>query len=163
MTTYTNFAPTPQAPFQFQAVLDGAPYTIIVTWLAFGQRWYVNCYDQNNNLIFCLPLIGSADGLPLSALSWASGLVTATTGAPHGFRIGSAVQLTLTGTSPDGFNGSFLCSVLNTTQFSYLVANDPGPIATLGAASYNVNLAAGYFQTSTLVFRTSTQNFEVTP
>lgn len=163
MTTYTNFVPNPQGPFQFQAVLDGTPHTIIVTWLVFGQRWYVNCYDQTNTLVFSLPLIGSADGIALSDMSWSNGIATATTAVPHGLPVGQVSNLTLSGFVPDALNGDFACASLNATQFSFPLASDPGNITTLGAVSYDINMAAGYFQTSKLVFRASTQTFEVSP
>lgn len=59
MTTYVPFAPTALAPFQFTATLDGAAYTVVVTWNVFAQRWYVNVYDQSQDLIVALPMIGS--------------------------------------------------------------------------------------------------------
>lgn len=89
MTT-VFFNPSVKANFQFQCTLDNQQYTIIVTWNMFGQRYYLNCYDNNANRIFTLPLIGSTD------------------------------------------------------------VND-------------INLAGGYFLSSTLVFRASTQNFEINP
>jgi hypothetical protein len=59
MTTFVNFQPVPNQPFQFQATLDNQVYLVLVTWSLFGSRWYVNIYDPNNNLIVCLPQIGS--------------------------------------------------------------------------------------------------------
>lgn len=71
-TIFIAFQPTAQAPFQFQATMtpvnstQSAAYTFTVTWLFGGNRWYVNCYDQNNNWIFTLPLIGSPVGTNIS-------------------------------------------------------------------------------------------------
>lgn len=59
MTTYINFNPSPNEPFQFQPTLDGQVYSVIVTWNLFGQRYYVNIYTLDNALVVCLPLIGS--------------------------------------------------------------------------------------------------------
>lgn len=89
MTTI-KFNPSVKSNFQFQGTMDGAVYTFICTWNLAGERYYINCFDQNTNRIFTLPMIGSTD-------------------------------------------------------------------------TNNVNLAGGYFLTSTLVFRTSTQSFEITP
>lgn len=58
-TTFVPFAPTPTAPFQFQAVLDGEPYTVIVTWNLFGQRWWVNLYTVDSVLFLATPMVGS--------------------------------------------------------------------------------------------------------
>ena len=65
-TTYVAFAPSPTAPFQFQATFDGNAYTVIVTWNLFGQRWYVNVYDLSQNLVVALPMIGSPPGYNIS-------------------------------------------------------------------------------------------------
>jgi hypothetical protein len=42
--------------------------------------------------------------LPLSALAWASGTVTATTAALHGFAIGGTAQVTIVGATPAVYN-----------------------------------------------------------
>lgn len=59
MTTFIDFTPSVSAPFQFQPTLDGDVYNCIITWNVFGQRYYINIYDLSQNLIVCLPLIGS--------------------------------------------------------------------------------------------------------
>jgi len=75
MTTLVSFIPSPRAPFQFQATLDGVVYNVIVTWNTGGQRWYVNVYDQSNTLIFTLPMIGSP---PAYDISLTAGYFTST-------------------------------------------------------------------------------------
>jgi uncharacterized protein DUF6983 len=90
MTTYVAFQPQPNVVFQFQATLDGNLYTISLTWNVYGQRYYVNVYDTQNNWIVTIALIGSPP-------------------------------------------------------------------------NYNINILGGYFTTSTLVYRVSTGNFEITP
>lgn len=59
MTTFVDFKPSLQGPFQFQPTLDGAVYNVIVTWNIFGRRYYVNLYDLSGSLIVSIPLIGS--------------------------------------------------------------------------------------------------------
>jgi len=59
MTTIYPYTQSNSANFQFQPVLDGQVYNVILTWNIFGQRFYINIYDQSGNLIVCLPLIGS--------------------------------------------------------------------------------------------------------
>ena len=88
-TTLYRFSPTVDTNYSFQPTLDGAQYTVVVTWQLFGRRWIVNVYDLNGNLIVAKPLRSSPDG-------------------------------------------------------------------------YNINLLTGYFSTTTLVYRASTNNFEVT-
>jgi hypothetical protein len=59
MTTLVNFAPSPIAPFQFQASLDGADYDCIVTWALFGARWWFTVNSQDGVAVVALPLIAS--------------------------------------------------------------------------------------------------------
>jgi hypothetical protein len=73
MTTTTQFAPTATQPFQFQAVLTDAvlgtaTYNCTVLWNAFGQRWFIQVTDQNNDLILNKPLIASPAGYGISLI-----------------------------------------------------------------------------------------------
>lgn len=62
----------------------------------------------------------------LSALSWSSGIVTATTTTAHGLVIGQSILITVIGANPTGYNGTFLCTITTTTQFTYVLAVNPG-------------------------------------
>lgn len=84
-TTYIDFTPSASAPFQFQATLDGAVYTVILTWNLFGQRYYVNIYTLDGTRVLSIPLIGSvgspADvftktGLAVQSVSMTAGYFT---------------------------------------------------------------------------------------
>lgn len=163
MTTYITFVPSLVSAPAFDVTLDGAAYNITVTWSLFGQRYYVNCLSVYGELVFSLPLIGSRTGLHIQNAEWANGTVTITTDTPHGHVVGSIVNATITGMSPDTYNGTRQCMVINRTQITFPLASYPGAVAVLGKLEYNVNLAAGYFNTSTLVYRTQNQTFEVTP
>lgn len=90
MTTFITFTPSSVAPFQFNPTLDGTVYIATCTWNIYGQRYYINIYNQTRTLIMSKPIIGSPD-------------------------------------------------------------------------NYNVNLLFGYFKNSTLVYRTSSNNFEINP
>lgn len=171
MTTTFPFTPSPQGPFQFSPTLDGTAYNAVVTWNLFGQRYYISLFDLNGTLIFCLPLIGSAAAINLASATWAQGIATATlapfTGPDENARVyystGTLVNLTISAVQPDVYNGAFQVSIIDDTTFSYLLpVDDPGPATQLGMASYDVNLAGGYFN-SRLVFRQSSQMFEVSP
>ena len=163
MTTVTNFAPTVRAPFQFQATLDGVIYTVIVTWNLFGRRWYVNVYAPDGSLALSTALVGSPTGVTLQSLSWAAGKVTAVAVVPHGYKVGTTVQLTISGASPDAYNGKVQAFITGAATFTYPVAADPGPATQFGAASYNIDLVGGHFDTSTMVFRQAANQFEVSP
>lgn len=163
MTTYTQFQPSAQNVFTFQPTFDGEQYTVTVTWNLFGQRYYVNCFDLSNNLIFSLPLLGSPDGLTVQSLAWDNGVVTVTTEVPHGYRAGVNVNQTLDQTTPSAYSGNYDMLVINDTQLTYSLPADPGICTGPGILLDDLNIGAGYFQTSTFVYRASSMQFEVNP
>lgn len=163
MTTYFPFVPNSQAPFSFQPTLDGDNYAATVTWNLFGQRWYLNVSQQSGGLVFSLPLLGSPDGTQLDSVSWSHGTVTAECKTPHGYALGTTVNVTITGCVPDAYNGVWPALIVDRLTFQFALASDAGSTTQLGQQIYNINIAAGYFTTSTLVFRASSQTFEVTP
>jgi len=149
-------------PFNFQPFLDGVQYNITVPWNFFGQRYYVQCTTLSGKLVFYLPLIGSQNAIYIKSISWVPNYVTVTTVVPHGFNVGEIVNLTINNTIPLSYNGVYSCSVINETQFTYVFNFDPGSVTSFGIVSFDVNIAAGYFN-STLVYRTNNQQFEVSP
>lgn len=163
MTTYFPFQPSNQGSPTFQPTLDGNPYSCVVTWNLFGQRYYLNCYDQTNTLAFCVPLIETDQSILLEGLSFdpIQLLVTATTNEPHGYDVGDTVALTIAGASPSGYDGLYQCLITGPDTFTYPLGTNPGQVFNLtGSASYLISLCAGYFD-STLVYRNN--QFEVTP
>lgn len=166
MTTFVDFLPTATKPFQFSPTLDGKQYSLVVTWGLAGQRWYVNIYDQTGGLVAFLPLVGSPDNLETTSLSWndTAKIVTVATDQPHGVPIGAVVVLTITNVVPDAFNGVRTLTSTGLSTLTYPQVTDPGGLATSqGNIGRDINLAAGYFSVSTLVFRQATQQFEITP
>lgn len=163
MTTFTNFTPSPNTPFQFQPTLDGTVYYATVNWNLYGQRYYLLLTDSDGNVIFNQALVGSPVGLVLETLAWSGGFATAVTALPHGFSPGLTVALTISGASPDGYNGDIEALVIDAFTFTYPLASDPGGAATqAGSVFSNISLTAGYFD-STLVFREANAQFEVSP
>ena len=163
MTTYTNFAPTLQSPFQFGPTLDGEVCTVIITWNLFGARYYINIYAPDGTLVVSTALVGSPTGVALQNLAWANGQVTATAASPHGYKVGRTVELTISGAAPDAYNGLVKALITGPATFTYPVASDPGAATAFGAVAYNINLVGGYFETSTLVYRAQSNQFEVAP
>jgi hypothetical protein len=163
--SYINFTPTAASAVSFQATCDGTQYNFFCPWNTFGQRWYIQCTDQSNNLIFYLPLIGSGSVcFPLAALSWSNlsgGSVTAETLVPHGFPVGTQPTLVIGGCTPTGYNGSFPCNILTATSFTYPLTTYPGVATALGAVFDSVNLAAGYFTTTRIVYRQPLAQVEI--
>ncbi len=162
MTTYTEFTPSPVQVFSFRPTLDGTTYNVTIPWSLFGQRYYVTCNTLGGNLVFSVPLVGSPAGVDIEAASWVPDTATITTRLPHALKIGSTVNLTIANMAPAAYNGTFSCTIINATQFTYSLSPNPGEVSTFGSMQYNINLAAGYFA-STLVYREQSRVFEVTP
>lgn len=169
MTTYFQFTPSATGQFQFQPVLDGAVYTAKVPSLLAGNRYYLDLQASDGTQIWYGAIVGSPAALQLEALSWSQGRVTATTSAPHGFKVASSVTLQVRGCAPDAYNGQVNVMFTSPTEFFYSLAADPGEATVFGSAGQEFDLIGGvpdqdgnYF-TSTLVFRTETQMFEVNP
>jgi len=169
MTTYFSFTPSTAAPFSFQPTLDGAVYNATVPWLLFGSRYYLNLQSIGGVGLWFGAVVGSPAGVAITALSWASGIVSAQTAVPHGYKVARSIELTIAGCTPDGYNGVFPCLITGPAAFSYQLAADPGVATVFGTAAYNINLIGGVPNAngtpfaSTLVFRQSSQQFEVSP
>lgn len=163
MTTFVLFRPTTFAPFSFVATLDGQQYTITITWNVFGQRWYFNATALDGTPVVSEGLVGSSSAVAIAALSWSHGFVTAVTAVPHGYVIGATAALTVSGCVPDMFNGAVRALVVDDDTLLWPVTSDPGTPTQLGAVSADIDLVEQYFETSAVVFREATQQFEITP
>jgi hypothetical protein len=74
------------------------------------------------------PLLSNT--IALSAISWASGVVTAT--APtETLAVGD--EITVMGCVPAGYNGTFILTAVTSTTFSYAMATTPGTATTVGS------------------------------
>ena len=146
----------------FTPTLDGVAYTCYAVWSLFGQRYYVNCYDDVPNLVFSVALVETPESILLESLSWspASLQVTAITKTPHGLPVGIMIDLTITDVPPDAFNGAVRAFITSPTSFQYPLNTDPGTPLGSGSVSYLISLCKGYFN-STMVFRNG--QFEVSP
>jgi hypothetical protein len=166
MTTYLDFTPSSTSVFTFNPVLDGTAYNAQVRWNVFRQGWYLQLADTNNNLVLNQPLIGSPDPFDVSSAVWniLTQTVEVTLAEVHSFSLGQVVKMTMAGFTPVAYNGKFTLYVDSPTSLYYSQTTDPGGPSTYQGSLYNdINLVAGYFNTSTLVFRASTNQFEVNP
>lgn len=164
MTTFIPFTPSNASapPFSFQPVLDGTTYQGSVTWNYFGQRWYLTISDLTGNIIFTLPIVESPVAVPIETLSWDNGLVTAVLSIPHSEPLGALIDQTISNCVPDDYNQADVeVQIVSPNSFTYPLTSDPGSATQLGGSSHDINIAGGYFQTSTLVFRNN--QFEVNP
>ena len=166
MTTYFQFQPPANAPFAFQPTLDGNQYNATVTWLFWAQRWYVNLFDQFGNRVLSRAMAESPPLQAISSVAWSdatgAGLVTVVPTVPTVYKPGSLAPLYFYQNAPAAFNGFQLCAVVNPSVLTYPLASDPGQASALGAFGQDLSLTSGYFA-STLVWRPSSGNIEVTP
>lgn len=163
MTTYFNFIPNDQTAFTFQPILDGRAYQASVTWNLFGQRYYLNVRQLTGELVFSLPLLGSASGFGIESITWSNGVVEVNTTTPLGFQIGTTVPLTVSNCLPVEYNGVWNVQIIDDDRFTFALTGDPGDATQLGRAIYDIDIAAGYFTTSTLIYRADNAVFEVNP
>lgn len=163
MTTITPFTPSTSQAFSFQPTLDNQVYLGVVQYNQFGKRYYLVLQAQDGTIIFNLPLIGSPTGFTLATLGWADGIAYATTTVEHSYTVGLVVDLTLTGCAPDVFNGIVPALITGPSSFQWLLPANPGIATGLGQVTQNINMAAGYFTNSTLVFSEASSSFVVSP
>src|SRR5215831_14631339 len=72
MTTYIPFQPSNISAPTYMVTLDGNQYTMVVTWNVASQRYFINLYDVNGTLIFCVPLVTTAIGRPVQSMVYDS-------------------------------------------------------------------------------------------
>ena len=157
--TYTTFTPSLSGPFQFQPTLDGNVYNAVVTWPVWSQRWYISVSDLFGNLLLYRSVCGSPVGVVGNSATWDQGFVTLVTTTPHGYLIGSTINLSINGFTPDAYNGVVQAFVNDSFTLTYPLTQNPGAVTGLGSVYYNLNLVGGYFNTQ-LVYRTANQQFE---
>jgi len=63
-------------------------------------------------------------------------LATATTNVAHGLVTGN--QIVMAGVTPAAYNGTFIITVLNATQFTYVMASTPASSATANGTAYAI-------------------------
>lgn len=112
-------APTPPTLQQTGALVSQGG-----TILAPGET---SLLTQFNDLT---PLIRG--GQAIASIAWAATVVTVTTSLPHGYTIGDTLELTITGFTPTGWNGTFLVTVTDATHFTYNLPTNPGSATALG-------------------------------
>ena len=162
MTTYVDLVTSTTGPFEFQTTFDSEMYTVSITWPLYAQRPYMGIYDLTNTLVVLKALVGSPPQQALSDISWDdNGIVTVTSTDPHGYTVGTVVPLAIRGVTPSAYNGWYHCSVISPTEFTYTMSSDPGSMTVSGTYGIDLNLLAGYFTSSVMVYRTSSSQFEI--
>ena len=163
MTTYFPFIKNPQQPFQFTPSLDGTPYNAACLWSLFGKRYYLRIQSLNGPLLFMLPVIGSPPAIPIQILDWENGIVTGTVSVPHQYAIGATIDLMIKNCQPLEYGGLLRCLITNAMQFTYFLPAFPGLATIAGTVCKEINIAGGYVQFSSLIYREGSSTFEVDP
>lgn len=159
MSTFVDFTPSQQAPFQFQPSLaNGQQYSVSVPWNEFGQRYYINVTDLSGNLILARALSPSGPTLKVS-LAWDDGVATAATTVPHNVPLASVVNVRIS-QSNSGFDAVVTALATGPTTLTYPLPVNPNQPATItGKVNFDLDLLAGY-GIGSLWFHQDTQQFE---
>lgn len=70
--------------------------------------------------------------LAITSISWASSVVTVVTAAAHGIPASTTLRGTISGAIPSGYDGTFACTYVSSTSFTYPLASNPGSETTTG-------------------------------
>ena len=174
MATIIPFIPSNIILPTFTATLDGDDYTVKVTWNVSAQRFYLNLYAQDGTWVTTVPLIQSPPARQVLSAVWdiLQGILTIVMVDPSLWPIplstegtatkpGTVSNFTLENFVPNNYNGTFKSLILNPTTFTIPMTTDPGQATILGSVSRYLNMMAGIFNTSTLIYRSGA--FEVNP
>lgn len=143
MSTFIGFTPSTTAAFSFQATLGGTQYSVSITWNIFGERYYINITDFSGNPILTRAMTASGPVLQ-AQFSWALGIATAATMAPHNVPIGSVVNAYISQTGSD-FDGQFQLLATNAYTLTYQLATNPEEALSIaGNVNFSLNLLYGY-------------------
>ena len=80
-------------------------------------------------------LAGSKANLSLVVSGSGPYLVTVTTASAHGFTVGDTLELTLSGMTPAAYNGTYQCTIIDGTTFSYTIPTNPGSLTVPGVVT----------------------------
>jgi hypothetical protein len=157
VTTYVPFVPTTDQPFQFNATFDGSPYTVVVTvnfFRAPQPAYYINILAADGSLIVARPLIGSPSWIA-APLTTQQGNYIGATDVPYSY-IGVGATIVSVNATPGTTVGFADGVALAMTAPAIATGTDAN-----AQFSNDINLLAGYFRATTLVYRADTVTFEV--
>jgi hypothetical protein len=174
MTTVVPFLPSNLYQPKFLVELDSQDYEIRITWNISAQRYYINVYGLDGTWIITVPLLATPPARRIASAAYDSFRKVVTMKmvdptlwpiplSPAGLNTppGMMVDYTMHDFTPDTYNGKFRCMKIDGVSFSFSMDTDPGPIVILGSVSRMINMVAGVFDISTLVYRNGM--FEVNP
>lgn len=145
MSTSLQFVPNTSGPFQFKPTIDGTLYTAQITYSLFGQRYYLNLYDQSNDLVLCRSLVSSGPQVSVT-LTWedlgvSGGLATIETSGNHNVPVGQLVNVYVSQTGT-AFDGLWQALAVSATELTYGLNNPEYTQPLSGQMRIPVNLVA---------------------
>lgn len=87
-------------------------------------------------------VLPSAIAISGATITWAGGVATVTTAAPHGIATSVVVSANISGMTPSGYNGTQNITVTGASTFTYTKAVDPGGAGSGGTYSILANITA---------------------
>lgn len=84
----------------------------------------VGSYSLLTSLSDLTPLLKGA--LAISTITWSGSIATVTTAAPHGFTTSDTILMTIAGTTPAGYSGTYTCTITGASTFTYPLVSNPG-------------------------------------
>jgi hypothetical protein len=157
-SVFVDFTPSTVGPFTFQPVIGGVTYNATITWNLFGQRFYLNLYDQGGNLILCTALVASGPRIPATFVWNSPQTATATTLTPHNVPLGQIAQVRMSETD-SGFDGSVQALGTGPNTLDYTIANPNVAQPAVGIVDFALNLVAS-LQIGWLLYHWELQQFE---
>lgn len=68
----------------------------------------------------------------IASMVWSANVVTVTTVDPHDIAVGDSVLMTIAGTAPSAYNGTFLVTAVDNVTLTYPLLSNPGVVTTQG-------------------------------
>ncbi|EMM6693547.1 hypothetical protein RS412_001106 [Citrobacter freundii] len=111
-------------PKPSQLLKSGAMISMGGTTLAAGEYQLLTTKDDLKDI--------TSPAKTISTITWATGVVTVTLSAAHGWNVGNTIPLVVSGVTPAAYNRAVTATVTTSTAFTYPLATDPGTATVMG-------------------------------
>lgn len=112
-------------PKPSQLLKSGAMISVGGTTLAAGEYQLLTSKTDLSDI--------ASPAKTIASIAWATGVVTVTLSAAHGWTIGDTIPLIVSGVTPSGYNRAVNATVTTTTAFTYPLATNPGTATVMGS------------------------------
>ncbi|ELP5719721.1 hypothetical protein QTU96_002039 [Enterobacter asburiae] len=111
-------------PKPSQLLKTGAMISMGGTTLAAGEYQLLTTKDDLKAI--------TSPAKTISTITWATGVVTVTLSAAHGWNVGDTIPLVVSGVTPAAYNRAVTATVTTSTAFTYPLVTDPGTATVMG-------------------------------